>query len=150
MTFALSLSPEHGYVLLTSAAVSVQCFLSAAAVSSLRKKFNVPYPDSGDGRHAAKLSDEQWEQFHNAQRAHRNYTEQVGVTQSLLLAAGILHPKVATGLGLAYIAGRQLYYHGYVNQGPSGRVYGVLLLDGGLIGLLGTLIYSGLSLAGFI
>ncbi|KAJ9069861.1 hypothetical protein DSO57_1014344 [Entomophthora muscae] len=110
---------------------------------------NVPYPDSGDGRYAAKLTDLQWEQFHNAQRAHRNYTEQIGITQSLLITGGLIAPRSSAVAGLLYMIGRQFYYHGYVNHGPSGRFKGAILLDIGLLGLLGVALYSGFILLGF-
>jgi len=33
------------------------------------------YPDMGNGRYSAKLTDEQWLKFNYAQRAHQNYVE---------------------------------------------------------------------------
>ncbi|KAI9145373.1 hypothetical protein BKA69DRAFT_1051055 [Paraphysoderma sedebokerense] len=39
-------------------------------ISKLRKKYGINYPDMGNGRYAAKLTDDQWKEFNNAQRVH--------------------------------------------------------------------------------
>ena len=44
-------------------------------VSPLRKKYNVPYPDMGNGFFAKTLNQQQWTHFNNFQRAHYNYVE---------------------------------------------------------------------------
>ena len=52
-------------------------------VGSARKKFGVKYPDMGDGRYAAKLTDDQWKEFANNQRVHQNYVE--GIASAVTL-----------------------------------------------------------------
>jgi hypothetical protein len=75
------------------------------------------YPDMGNGRYAAKLSDEDWVTFNNYQRAHYNYIEGIAVIVILTLMAGIWYPRLAVITGIAYIIGRQLYAIGYQTGG---------------------------------
>ncbi len=97
----------------------------------------------GCGRYAAKLSDENWLYFNNAQRAHYNFVEGVALYLILILAAGIYYPIYASILGAVIFVGRLLFAIGYVSSGPKGRMAGALLVDLALLGLLGLGVLSG-------
>ncbi|KAJ2891012.1 hypothetical protein IWW38_003818 [Coemansia aciculifera] len=89
-----------------------------------RKKYKVDYPDNGGGRFADKLSDEDWVVFNNIKRVSDNYSEQVGMVLSMLIMAGLFHPKLAASLGASFMVGRTIYAKGYTAWGPKGRMYG--------------------------
>lgn len=97
----------------------------------------------GNGRYAAKLTDDDWLLFNNAQRAHYNFVEGVASYIVMILAAAVYYPIYASILGVAVIVGRLLFAIGYVSAGPKGRMVGVLLVDIALLGLLGLSICSG-------
>lgn len=103
------------------------------------------YPDMGCGRYAAKLSDEDWLLFNNAQRAHYNFVEGVATYILLILVSGLYYPLYATYLGIAIFIGRLLFSIGYVSKGPNGRLIGALLVDFGLLGLVVLSVMSGLN-----
>ncbi|KXN74461.1 hypothetical protein CONCODRAFT_82924 [Conidiobolus coronatus NRRL 28638] len=147
---SITIAKDYGYVLLGSTAIAIQCFLSALPVSKLRKSLNVPYPDTGSGRYAKKLTDEEWELFNNAQRAHHNYVEQHTITQVLLLTAGVFNPIYAAYSSVAYIVGRQLYQNGYIKNGPKGRMVGAIVLDLALVALIGMSVHGALKLTQWI
>ncbi|KAJ9057562.1 Microsomal glutathione S-transferase 3 [Entomophthora muscae] len=144
------LSSDFGYVLLASALISTQCSLSVRGAAKLRREFDIKYPDTGNGRHSQKLSDEQWERFNNAQRVHLNYVEHIGTIQPLLWAAGVVHPTYAGAFGFSYIVGRELYGYGYQKSGPKGRISGFLVWQLSTIGLLGLAIHGSVKLLGFL
>lgn len=102
----------------------------------------------GCGRYAAKLSDEDWQLFNNAQRAHYNFVEGVATYILLIIVAGLSYPMYATYLGIAVFAGRLLFSIGYVSKGPGGRLLGALLIDFALLGLVVLAVKTGLNIAG--
>ena len=157
----ITITSEYGLALLSAAAIAFQCLATAVAPGKGRAKafsqeflnkhfgeqhkkdFGVEitkggYPDMGSGRYSDKLTYKEWYEFNNAQRAHYNFIEQIGPILTLLLVAAIRLPTAAGWLGLTYCVGRLLYTIGYVFKGPKGRMIGVLLVDVGLIGLVGT------------
>ena len=106
------------------------------------------YPDNGGGRFSDKLSDDEWLEVANSQRAHYNYVEQLPIALSLLCIGGLVYPRAAVVGGGAYIVGRVLYGVGYRSKGSRGRYQGVLLLDTGLLVLLGASVMSVYTLGG--
>ena len=77
-----------------------------------------------------------WLAFANGQRVHYNYVEGVATSILLTLVAGLFQPVWAARLGALYIAGREVFALGYSARGPSGRMYGAVLFDVALVGLL--------------
>jgi glutathione S-transferase len=120
------------------------------AAMSVRNKYKVPYPDMGNGRHAQKLTDDQWEEFGNAQRTHYNYVEGIASVITFQLLGGLFYPKLNATLGALYIAGRALYTYGYKTKGPKGRLPGVLVLELALLAQVGVTIYGAVRLLGFV
>ena len=133
--------PGYGYVLLECIVICVQALFSALPISRLRAAYfdkaffekhfpafrdrcPVGYPDMGNGRFSAKLSDEQWYSFNNAQRAHQNFLEQLPTALLLPLVAGLGAPRVAVPATALYILARYLYASGYVSSGAKGRTLG--------------------------
>jgi hypothetical protein len=79
-------------VIAVAAVIGLQVILEGIPIGGLRRKLfsaeffakHFPtlkplpkggYPDMGNGRFSAKLSDEEWLKFNYAQRAHQNYVE---------------------------------------------------------------------------
>ena len=100
----------------------------------------------GNGRFSQKLTDEQWKDFNNYQRAHYNYVEGVASAITLNLISGLFFPVYSGVLGAAYIVGRFLYAYGYIKYGPKGRGSGATILDIALVVMLGMSIYGPVQL----
>ncbi|KAI3655857.1 hypothetical protein MP638_000917 [Amoeboaphelidium occidentale] len=147
---SLSVSPAFGWNILVACGISLHVLVVGFGIGSLRKKYGVKYPDMGTGRFSAKLSDEQWTEFNNYQRAHYNYVEGVTSVVTLQLLGGLFYPKTQAILGALYILGRIAYTYGYRTKGPNGRYAGTLILDLALLGQLGVAVYGGLQLLGYL
>ncbi|KAJ3381246.1 hypothetical protein HDU92_005489 [Lobulomyces angularis] len=132
---------DFGYVLLTTMGYSVQAFIEGIQVSSKRKQLGLKYPDMGTGRHAAKLTEKEWDEFNSYQRVHHNYLEQLNLITITTLVAGFFQPRITAGLGAVYIFGRYLYGRGYRKHGPAGRTVGSFKDIAG-IGIIGIAFYS--------
>ena len=94
------------------------------------------YPDMGTGRFSELLPYEAWYKFALNQRVHYNYVEGVASAITLNVIAGCFFPRYAAALGGAYMLGREVFAAGYVTAGAKGRIYGAILLDLALLGLL--------------
>ena len=107
---------------------------AAAAAAALRPALSRPArpPPAPSRPWQAK-----WLAFANGQRVHYNYVEGVATSILLTLVAGLYQPVWAARLGALYIAGREVFALGYAARGPSGRMYGAVLFDVALVGLLG-------------
>ena len=160
MALVLTLTAEHGYLLLSLGAIAFECVLiGIVVVGGARRKiftqqfmenhfgeahskhYKEPinpegYPDMGTGRYSEKLSYNDWVYFNNAQRAHYNLVEQVASVLALLAIGGISYPVPAAIFGWIYFVAR-LFYCWYVSsQGakhPLRRV-GAFLGDIALVG----------------
>ena len=148
------LDKNYGYVLLAATAIGFECYAIGFAVPQVvRTKYftkefleenfgeihkreighDIPklgYPDLGNGRYSQKLPYKAWFEFNNAQRAHHQFVENVGIVIPTTLIAGIGYPKLSAGLGASYFVGRLLYTWGYISkEGGNKREPGAYLLN---------------------
>jgi len=155
----------YGLVLLEAAVMCVQCFHEGMSAFNVRQRIftrsffsthfpsikpepEMGYPDNGGGRFSDRLSDSDWLEVANAQRAHYNYVEQLPISLSLLTISGLVYPRVAVIGGAVYIVGRALYGQGYRSKGSKGRYRGVVAVDVGLLLLLGGSLMSAWTIGG--
>ena len=61
---------------------------------------------------------------------------------TLTVVAGLFFPMHAARLGALYIVGREVFAVGYATKGPAWRLYGAVLFDIALLGLLGLSAYG--------
>ncbi|ORY04808.1 hypothetical protein K493DRAFT_311201 [Basidiobolus meristosporus CBS 931.73] len=139
---SIVITPKYSWCVIAAVGMGFQLLLTGGAVAAARKKYNVPYPDMGNGRLSTKLTDEEWTSFNNVQRTHQNYVEQISTAQSLVLLGGLYFPEVSATLGAIYILGRAIYTEGYKRVGPRGRIYGVIPIDLSLLGLVGVTLFG--------
>ncbi|RKP13097.1 hypothetical protein BJ684DRAFT_20390 [Piptocephalis cylindrospora] len=149
MSALIAFQPEFAWCALAVAAMAIQCTTFGFSAGAQRKRFNVPYPDMGNGRHAAKLSDKDWETFNNYQRAHHNYLEQLPSAQILTLLSGLFYPRASVMVSSIYILGRQLYGWGYQSKGSAGRMPGAPMSTISLLGLAILTIHGSLRSLGY-
>lgn len=155
----ISVPAKYGWVLLASAAIGLQCFVTGFAIAQKKrmkcfnKKFmeehfaethknevgDAPlpkggYPDQGNGRYSEKLSYKEWFDFNNAQRVHQNYTENIGVVVPATLIAGLAFPQTAAIAGGVHVLGRFMYALGYTSKkGGDNREAGAFLAHGSTV-----------------
>ncbi|PWA03151.1 hypothetical protein BB558_000673 [Smittium angustum] len=122
----ITIGTGYAWNVIIAAGMGLQCTIAGINCGSVRSKFNVPHPDMGCGRFAAKLSDEDWATFNNVIRVHQNYVEQLPVAISAVLMSGLFYEKASITLGLAYVASRIAYAYGYAKFGPKGRMVGAI------------------------
>ncbi|KAJ3123450.1 hypothetical protein HK098_001890 [Nowakowskiella sp. JEL0407] len=82
--FNVNVNVLKNNVILSSLAINLQCTLTGSQMAGVREKFDVKYPDMGQGRYTSKLNDKDWETFNNYQRVHYNYVESAAQTNVLL------------------------------------------------------------------
>jgi len=166
---AITFDQDFKHVLGPLVGIAIQCIFTAFVAGGARKKAfseeflrknfgeqhkkatgeDFPkggYPDNGTGLYASKLDYATWWKFNNRQRAHYNFLEQVASIAVMLIVGGLAYPCASAVLGWIYFVGRIIYTFGYVAKGPKGRVVGALILDVGLLGLLGVSVMSVVNL----
>jgi hypothetical protein len=167
----ITLTPDHGYVLLGLVAIPFHCFLQSFLVAKVRYRvFSEKYieenlkeeneelkkngrevigkgchPDNGLGRLGDKLPLSDWIDLQQAQRAHLNYLETLSLTQWLLAVAGYFHPLPASILAAIHLAGRQLYCSGF-RSSPGARGPGFLIVSLTNLALLGLAVFGAVNL----
>lgn len=141
MADGLQVKPEHGLVYLTVAASwAVHHVYMNTAVVKARKQYKVDYPKlyaDGDSEDAVK--------FNCVQRAHQNSLEYQPIFLSLLAAAGLKYPALASGAGAVYLAGRIAYFEGYATGQPKNRMRGAFMYLG-VLPLVGATVTVGVQL----
>jgi len=162
----ISVPNEYGWVVIAAALQGIQCIaFGLFFVMPLRAKyftkeffetkFNMKdrypdsgYPDMGNGRYAAKLTDEQWVDFNNAQRAHGNYVEAITPVMSTTLLCGLFYVRFAALCGFVHVLGRLMYAIGYRRAGSRGRYIALPLTILSYAGLFFATIYGAFHTAG--
>uniref|UniRef100_A0A8C2UEP2 Microsomal glutathione S-transferase 3 n=1 Tax=Coturnix japonica TaxID=93934 RepID=A0A8C2UEP2_COTJA len=125
-------SKEYGFVILTGAAGFILVTHLAVNVSKARKKYNVEVSSPFHITFFLIFRLEVYPSF-----------------LFFLATGGIYHPRISTGLGVAWILGRILYAHGYYTGDPKNRMRGAVS-SAALIGLVGAGVYSAFQQLGWI
>uniref|UniRef100_A0A8C4NH71 Glutathione S-transferase 3, mitochondrial n=1 Tax=Eptatretus burgeri TaxID=7764 RepID=A0A8C4NH71_EPTBU len=128
----MALSKEHGYVLLTGLAGCVTVQALAFKVVRARRLYEVEYPD------VYSTDPQNGKTFNCIQRVHQQTLEVFPSFLFLLCAAGYKFPRLASGLGMVWIAGRWAFAIGYSTGDPAKRRYGAF----GYAGFMGLLFAS--------
>ncbi|KAI3647186.1 hypothetical protein MP228_007407 [Amoeboaphelidium protococcarum] len=147
---AIVLTSQIAWPILAAVGINLQCFLTTAGVSAMRRKYKIAYPDSGMGRFASKLTDAQWTEFNNHQRVHMNYVENVTLVTTLQLLSGVFSPVASAVLGAVYMVGRGVYGYMYTRYGPEKRYYGAPFMYPAKLGMLGIVLYGCARLLGYL
>lgn len=77
------------------------------------------------------------------------FPENVGF-QVLLVANGMLQPRLTSILGMIWLIPRFMYGYGYAKHGPKGRLLGVYLSLLGIYPLIALLFFNGVRLLGWL
>ena len=112
------------------------------------KRFQLGYPDNGNGKFGQQLDFPSWVSLANAQRAHMNYVEGVASIVTLVLLAGLFCARFSVFFAWMYIFGRVCYTSGYKSWGPKGRLLGAIVLDLALVALLAFVLYQAFLFGG--
>ncbi|KAJ8027355.1 Microsomal glutathione S-transferase 3 [Holothuria leucospilota] len=135
-----TLSSDYGYVILVgTGSVFVNAWLMRNVMKA-RKEYKVEYP--------ALYSDE-CQEFNCVQRAHQNYLEMYPVFIWQLFVGGLSFPRVASGFGVVYLAGRIAYSKGYYTADPEKRLRGRFMMIG-MMGLVGLSVVTALRFLGHL
>lgn len=168
MVYSLTLTPEHGWLLLSLVLIAAECItIGFSVVGKARTKVftkqwmethfgkqhqeqigapvsHFGYPDMGNGRYTEKLPYNDWLYFNNAQRAHYNLIEQITTAFILLLVGGIAYPLYAAFCGFTFFIARILYCFYVSKEGAKNKLRGIGAILGD-IALLGGLMLAVLS-----
>lgn len=107
---------------------------------------NMGYPDMGNGRLSKFLTDAEWYEINNAQRAHYNTMESLPLALTLVMTSGLFIPEIAAACGGVWCIGRLLVWRGYTTKGPKGRYPGGPVSLVPLLGLVVFNVYTGTRL----
>ena len=86
------------------------------------------YPDHGDGMYGDLLSYEQWFNFSNGQRGHKNFLEQVTIIVFNLLCIGLVFPVTSIVFACIHFVFRWVFVCCY-KKGPKYRAFGAMPLN---------------------
>ncbi|KAI9807790.1 MAG: hypothetical protein M1825_005095 [Sarcosagium campestre] len=137
----IQIPADYGYVLLVSSASFVLGILHSMGTARERRHAKVPYPHAYAPPSAYERDAVAATRFDSAQKAHANFSENLTPAVGSMLLAGLEYPRLAAGLGAAWVLGRTLYVVGYVGSKPGGQGKGRMLgswafiVQGGLIAL---------------
>lgn len=106
---------HDSYVVITAAVSTLLPSWVAIRVSGLRKAAKLPYPNTDFPAEQA-MKDPKAYAMNCGQRAHANITENYGPVLVSLLLSGLVYPRIASALGMAWIVARFLYFGGYVRD----------------------------------
>ncbi|TMW56478.1 hypothetical protein Poli38472_006488 [Pythium oligandrum] len=130
MTFPV-MQPEHGYVVLLLAPMTIIHVWAGMKVVKARKLYNVPLPQmyaDKDNKHARE--------FNCVQRAHQNTLEHMPLFLATLVASSLYRPGLAAMFGLIRELGFIVYIRGYSTGEPKKRMagsFGYIAMLGGFV-----------------
>jgi len=162
---SFNISAGYGFILLELVVMVAQCHINGFLIGQKRRQFftkeffekhfphlkDFPrngYPEMGQGRYSDKLTDEQWIEFNNYQRAHNNYLEGLPLILIMMVVSGLNYTFFTFILGIVYIIGRQFYSVGYQLNSGKVRIVGTILFDVVIIVLFIASLSSAWSIGG--
>eukprot|EP00093_Oithona_nana_P012489 12489.XXX_809711_810449_1 [CDS] Oithona nana genome sequencing. len=136
----ITLTPEHGYVLLAASGSFLVNFWQSMKIGGKRRELKIEYPAQWSDKHPI---------FNCYQRAHQNTLENVPFFLAMLMGGGVRHPLVASTAGALWLVARIIYSLGYYSGEPKGRIPGAILSMLTLATLFGSTVSSGAGLLGW-
>merc|ERR1712154_268557 len=136
---AITISPEHGYVILAASATFILNLWQMMKIGGKRKELGIMYPQMYSDKHPI---------FNCYQRAHQNTLEVTPFYLVLVLLGGLRHPLVAASAGGVYLLARIIYSLGYYTGNPKSRIPGFILNLLALTVLFGCSVSTGAGLLG--
>ncbi|VUZ42082.1 unnamed protein product [Hymenolepis diminuta] len=113
--FPVALPHGYGGVILVGVGAFALHFYFATRVMKARKELDFPCPNM---YHPTNT------EFNCIQRAHQSYLEVMPFFLSGLYIGGLNCPVGASLLGVTFLAGRLVYFHGYTSGDPDNRRHG--------------------------
>ncbi|PWN90352.1 membrane-associated proteins in eicosanoid and glutathione metabolism [Acaromyces ingoldii] len=141
MPFTMVLPTAYPYVLAAASGISILNIFQFLNVSKARRAAKIEYPHVYASKEQCAASKDALV-FNCAQRAHANTLELTPTFLVSTLLAGLSAPRVATVLAATWLVSRVFYTLGYTTGNPKKRTPGALLGFVGLVGLIGTSLYS--------
>uniref|UniRef100_K3WGK7 MAPEG family protein n=1 Tax=Globisporangium ultimum (strain ATCC 200006 / CBS 805.95 / DAOM BR144) TaxID=431595 RepID=K3WGK7_GLOUD len=111
--------PQHGYVVLVAAGLSVVNLWAVLNVGAERRKFSVHLPQM-----YADKSNPNANEFNCIQRAHQNLVKNFPASFALLFTSAPFRPGIAAAAGIVRVARFVMYVRGYSTGDPEKRHHG--------------------------
>lgn len=128
----IEVSSELGLVaLVVVAALFVHSYMMLS-VGAARRKYGVRLPNL----YALESENKDARVFNCVQRGHQNFLEVAPFFLSLLLTAGLQHPRIATVAGAFFLVARIIYFRDYSTGDPKKRITGVKMASVALLVLV--------------
>ncbi|EKX49624.1 hypothetical protein GUITHDRAFT_104584 [Guillardia theta CCMP2712] len=133
---AMEIPDTYGFVMSTAALAAGMVQWKAIQVSVARKTYGVQYPSMYEDKEDSKFN--------------CNTLEYLPSFMTLLMLNGLMAPISTSILGIVWIAARVVYILGYSQDGPQGRLPGVIVSGLIFVSLIFATMYNGVKLAGLL
>lgn len=120
---AVEISSEFSLVAVIAVATFLANLYMMSGVVKARKKYGIQYPTL----YALESDNKEAKLFNCVQRGHQNFLEIVPFFLTLLVLAGLQHPRIAAITGCVFLGGRVAYFNGYATGEPKKRMRGATL-----------------------
>ncbi|KIK48405.1 hypothetical protein CY34DRAFT_798220 [Suillus luteus UH-Slu-Lm8-n1] len=131
----MSLPEGYGYIPSSLITIGWVLVWQGIMVGRYRKRAGIEYPQPYAEKAEVKDSTAAL-RFNCMQRAHQNTLESAPVAFVSTVVAGFKYPALAAALCVAYSLSRVVYTIGYKSGKPKRRMYGAVISNLSILGLL--------------